>query len=161
MSTIQKATVGLAPAALFVSLFVSAGGLWGQEDENRCRLPREESGLIRGDRVPSGCLLVADDATDPHIPARYRPFAVSEETIFFTPNAKIVVLENGLRLSGGRLVIPVAPAEPLSAIDFGSGSGRRGFSPLQRAMGPLQRHFGPIEHDFGRPAAQGRGSGKP
>jgi hypothetical protein len=164
MRNIQRTSVGLAPAALFVSLFLATGSLSGQENEEGCRLPKEESGLIRGDRVPSGCLLLADQAADSSSPT-YQPFLISEETIFFTPNAKVVVLENGFRLSRGRLVVPVVSAEPTSSIDFGSGSGRRGFSPLQRPMGPLQRHFGPLERDFGRPAARpaprGRGSGKP
>jgi hypothetical protein len=163
MSTIRKTGIGLAPAALLVSLFLATGSLSGQENEKGCRLPKEESGLIRGDRVPSGCLLVAEQAADSISPT-YQPFLVSEETMFFTPNTKVVVLENGFRLSRGRLVIPVVSAEPASSVDFGSGSGRRGFSPLQRPMGPLQRHFGPLERHFGRSAARptprGRGSGK-
>lgn len=108
-----------------------------QEPEaDPCVVPKEPSGLIRGDRVPAGCVLKKEESP----PSDERddwPAIVCEETIFHTPLPKKSVLANCVALSRGGMLIPTVPPA----------NGKLG--PVQRHFGPVERHFGPLERHFG------------
>jgi hypothetical protein len=115
-----------------------------QAEKDRCVVRKETSGLIRGDRVPAGCVLQHEEAQ----PAREdsdRPFIVCEETIFHTPLPKKSVLTNCVLLSRGRMLIPTVPPS-----DGKLGPVEREFGSVERHFGPVERHFGPVQRDFGR-----------
>lgn len=97
---------------------------------------KERSGLIRGDRVPAGCVL-QNEATQTVLERDDRPFIVCEETYFHTPLPKKSVLANCVLLSRGRMLIPTVPPS----------NGKLG--PVDREFGPVQRHFGPVDRHFG------------
>lgn len=120
--------------------------LWGslptmanaQEPEaDPCAVPKEPSGLIRGDRVPTGCVLKKEESP-PAGERRDWPAIVCEETIFHTPLPKKSVLANCVALSRGGMLIPTVPPS----------NGKLG--PVERHFGPVERHFGPLERHFGR-----------
>lgn len=126
-------SVGLAPDAL------------AQQKARDCSVRREPNGLIRGDRVPSGCVLQPEDRQD-EAPAR-KPYISCDPRIFHTPNPKRSVLTNCARLSRGRMIIPSGAV--ISPERGGFGPVDRHFEPLDRHFGPLDRHFGPIQRHFG------------
>ena len=115
-----------------------------QAEGDPCVVRKEPSGLIRGDRVPKGCVLRNDESesTGEHTD---RPFIVCEETIFHTPLPKKSVLANCVLLSRGRMLIPTVPPS-----NGKLGSVEREMGPVQRHFGPLERHFGPVERHFGQ-----------
>ncbi len=112
----------------------------GARGPRDCVIRKEPDGLIRGDRIPKGCVLTREE--DVQREEEARPAVVCEETIVHTPNAKKTVLANCAGLSRGRMVI--------SAVPPASGAvGQRHFGPIQRHFGPLQRRFGPVQRHFG------------
>ena len=113
---------------------------FAQSGERGCTLEKEPGGLIRGDRVPRGCVL----RSEPEAAERAAEMIAGGIVvfpgvpIFFTPHPTFVVLDN-LFLRRAR-VKPGAPTPiPLRTGHFG---------PLFRHFGPLERHFGPIERHF-------------
>jgi hypothetical protein len=122
-----------------------------QQVEDPCVVRKEPSGLIRGDRVPSGCVLRNEEEPGASREDRDRPAIVCEETIFHTPLPKKSVLTNCVLLSRGRMLIPTVPPS-----NGKLGSVEREFGPVQRHFGPLERHFGPIQRHFGRSARDPR-----
>jgi hypothetical protein len=115
-----------------------------QEPEaNPCVVRKEPSGLIRGDRVPAGCVLQSEE-TPPGDERSDWPVIVCEETFFHTPLPKKSVLTNCVALSRGRMLIPTVPPS-----DGKLGSLERHFGPVERHLGPVERHFGPLERHFG------------
>jgi len=138
-----------AGAALTVAVLIVPGSVaFGQQQgARRCNLPREENGLIRGDRVPAGCVLTEDDGTHPDGHSAPRPYVVSEGTVFFTPAPNVIMLSNGALLSDGKLIVPRTGPRRSGPIDAPATAGR--FGPLQRHFGPLERHFGPLKRHFG------------
>jgi len=129
----RAAAVALTALALLIPFRQTAA----QESARHCAVPKEQSGMVRGDRVPSGCLLSDDPAPRP---AAARLFVSCEAVIAYTPNYRRLLLENCLRLSDGRLVIPLAA--------FGAGRDGRGFSPIDRQFEPLLRPFEPLKRPF-------------
>lgn len=141
-------------AAATVLCTAPAYGQPGPSDHSpeveRCVVRKEPSGLIRGDRIPSGCLL-RSESSRPAGETEEGPLLVCEETFFYTPNPKRSVLANCVNLSGGRLVIPrVGPsAGKFGPLDRPFGPIARPFGPLVRPFGPVERPFGPLERNFG------------
>ena len=122
-----------------------AHSAFAQQPQRDCTVRKEPNGLIRGDRVPSGCVLQSEDRRD-EAPAR-KPYISCDETIFRTPNPKRSVLTNCVRLSRGRMIIPYGAVA--SADEGAFGPLERHFEPLDRHFGPLDRHFGPVQRHFG------------
>jgi hypothetical protein len=139
----------LAAAAVFaVSLLAPFHVASAQQAAPDCSVPREPGGMVRGDRVPAGCVLSGTDESGRRAAPGASHFVACDETIVYTPNTKRVVHENCSRLSKGRLIILMnllAPSEP----GRGFQPIQRHFEPLQRPFGPLSRPFGPVERDFG------------
>lgn len=139
---------GLATALSLLGLALlatqSATAVAQDVEVDPCVLRKEPSGLIRGDRIASGCVLRKEE---PRAEREYSdwPFIVCEETIFHTPLPKKSVLTNCVALSRGRMLIPTAPPS-----NGKLGSIEREFGSVQRHFGPIERHFGPIERNFGR-----------
>lgn len=132
----------------------SSATAFAQGDDRPCRVAPAENGLIRGDQVPRGCVLVPESASPEADVTGRHPFVLTGEALFFVPNAKGVVLRNGQVISGGR---PLVPAVPANAPGRDRAERRSGFGPLERNLGPRpsDRHFGPLERNFGgRPPAQ-------
>lgn len=122
----------------------------GQKASRDCTVRVESSGLVRGDRVPSGCVLRAE--TVPRLETS-TPYVSCEPRKFYTPNPKTSVLTNCAHLSRGRMIIPTVPAVPprTDGLSFNRnfGSLNRPFGSLHRPFGPVQRHFGPFQRNFG------------
>lgn len=134
----------VASLALALVLSMQARTAVAQQAEaDRCVVRKESSGLIRGDRVPAGCVLRNEAAATAPEPGD-RPFIVCEEAIFHTPLPKRSVLTNCVLLSRGRMLIPTVPPS-----DGKLGSVERELGPVQRHFGPLERHFGPLQRPFG------------
>jgi hypothetical protein len=137
----------------------------GSTKEKDCTVRREASGLIRGDRIPRGCVLVNEGA-EQRGPDWPDPAIVCEETLFHTPNVKKVAVTNCVRLSGGRMIIPTVPPtggrieeRHFGPIQTRFGPAQRHFGPIQSRFGPTERHFGPLERNFGS-STRSTGSGK-
>ncbi len=122
-----------------------------EAETDRCVVRKEPSGLIRGDRVPAGCVLQHEEPQPAEEPSD-RPFIVCEETIFHTPLPKKSVLTNCVLLSRGRMLIPTVPSSDgkLGPVERELGPVERHFGPVERNFGPLQRHFGRVERDTRR-----------
>lgn len=122
-----------------------------QAKADRCAVRKEPSGLIRGDRIPSGCLLQNEEPPVSREPSDW-PAIVCEETIFHTPLPKKSVLTNCVALSRGRMLIPTVPPSngKLGPIERELGHLQRHFGPLDRHFGPIQRSFGPVDRDSRR-----------
>lgn len=126
-----------------------------QQAPRDCRVRKEPSGLVRGDRLPKGCVLVNEDE-----PSRWRrpqrrtravwhPCESFSERFFYTPNVKKTVLKNSARLCPQGITGRVpAPASGPGAAGRASPP-KRVFGPLQRPMGPVQRPFGSFQRTFG------------
>ena len=146
----------LAAALLAVQPLVSASELSAQDGEPDCTAPKGRGGLIRGDQVPSGCVL----QTDPH-ESRYAgtttPYIDCAPRKFYTPLPKTSVLANCARLSGGRMIIPtvpvVAPYKGGLSFNRSFGATQSNFGPPQSNFGS-QRNFGSPQRNFGRPAVR-------
>jgi len=153
-----KGSRGRTIAGLLAVAILSIPGrpALAQQESGVCRLRKEPSGLIRGDRLPRGCVLVNDeDAARSARPLEVRapplgPCAEYAERILYTPKPGRSVLANSARMcrpvlrhanAGG------AVAGQLRRSDFGPL--QRHFGPMQRHFGPLQPHFGPIQRHFG------------
>jgi len=142
MSRLNSTLVTAATLGLLLSLQGQAA-VAQQPEEDRCTVRKERSGLIRGDRVPAGCVL-QNPASQTAPEQDDRPFIVCEETYFHTPLPKKSVLANCVSLSRGRMLIPTVPPS-----DGKLGPVEREFGPVQRHFGPVDRHFGPIQRHFG------------
>jgi hypothetical protein len=119
-----------------------------QAEQDACVVRKERSGLIRGDRIPAGCVL-QNEARKTAPAQDDRPFIVCEETIFHTPLPKKSVLTNCVLLSRGRMLIPTVPPSDgkLGPVEREMGPVQRHFGPLDRHFGPTQRHFGPVDRN--------------
>ena len=127
-----------------------SGSVFAQQAERDCKVRKEPSGLIRGDRVPSGCVLETEPMPRPKITPT--PYISCDPRKFYTPNPKTSVLANCARLSRGRMIIPTVPVVPPPK---GGLSFSRGFGSLEGSFGRTQRNFGPIQRNFGsRPAVR-------
>lgn len=120
------------------------------QEADPCVIRKEPSGLIRGDRIPSGCLLRNEEPPASRERSDW-PAIVCEETIFHTPLPKKSVLTNCVALSRGRMLIPTVPPS-----DGKLGPVERDLGTVQRHFGPLDRHFGPIQRSFGPGARDSR-----
>lgn len=135
--------------ALWGSLPASANAQEAEADS--CVVRKEPSGLIRGDRVPAGCVL-RNEESPPNEQRSDWPAIVCEETIFHTPLPKRSVLANCVALSRGGMLIPTVPPSDgkLGPVERHFGPVERHFGPVQRHFGPLERHFGPVKGNSGR-----------
>lgn len=118
----------------------------------RCEVARGPDGLMRGDRIPKGCVL-RDEGTRDLEPAGDRDWTTPlgpcerySERIFYTPTPKRSVLTNAARIC--RNLFERAAAGELSSED-GFGPVERHFEPVVRHFGPLDRRFEPIDRHFG------------
>jgi hypothetical protein len=111
---------------------------FSQAAQRDCTIPKEPNGLIRGDRVPSGCLLQSDySAPQDSLSDWPYPYIVCNEKLFYTPTVKKSVLANCVALSRGGMIIPTVPfAGVYEFPNFGS-------------LGPFDRNFGSGERNFG------------
>jgi hypothetical protein len=116
-----------------------------QAAQRDCTIRKEPNGLIRGDRVPSGCLLQSDETAPPDSLSDWPyPYIVCNEKFFYTPTVKKSVLANCVALSRGGMIIPTVPfAGVYESRDFGS------LGPFDRRFGSSERHFGSLERPFG------------
>ncbi|UCC73763.1 MAG: hypothetical protein JSV86_04160 [Gemmatimonadota bacterium] len=95
----------------------------GQRD---CVVRKEPNGLIRGDRIPKGCVLIQEE----DLPRQERrPAPTVGQTV------------------GGRHFGP--SQGHFGPLERHFGPSQRHFGPLQRHFGPTQRHFGPLQRHFG------------
>lgn len=110
-----------------------------------CTLRYEPGGMIRGDRIPSGCALRAGHPH--HDPLRMHGYrkrhVITAGTIFFSPRPTILLLEHPVGFGridrdgrAGRAVLPPPRTVPTRRASH--------FGPLFRHFGPLFRHFGPV-----------------
>ncbi|KPK81738.1 MAG: hypothetical protein AMS25_05125 [Gemmatimonas sp. SM23_52] len=142
---------------LAVTILVIPGrAALAQQDSRVCRVRKEPSGLIRGDRLPRGCVLVSEDdavrsAQTPD--ARVVPLgpcAQYAERLIYTPKPGSSVLANAARICRPALSRAEAGAAAAAQQRRSSyGPTQRHFGPLQRHFGPLERHFGPLQRHFG------------
>ncbi len=133
MTISSPARTGVPFLAITGLLLLSAPAQAQDEERSDCRLRKDASGMIRGDRVPRGCVL------------RSQPERKSSRGVIVFPT------HPGLVVSGDAILIVGVPARggvrrvPLE------GARRRGsFGPLFRKFGPLERKFGPLERNFGK-----------
>jgi hypothetical protein len=127
-----------------------------QQDARICRVRKEPSGLIRGDRLPRGCVLVNEDdsersarAPDTRV-APLGPCAEYADRLVYTRKPGRSVLAKAARICWPALRRAEAAAAAAAQQRRSSfGPLQRHFGPLQRHFGPLQRHFGPLERHFG------------
>lgn len=144
-------------ASLAVAILVIPGrAALAQQDARVCRVRKEPSGLIRGDRLPRGCVLVNEDDTvrSARAPdargALLGPCAEYAERLIYTPKPGRSVPANAARICGPALMRAEAAAAATAQQRRSSfGPLQRHFGPLQRHFGPLQRHFGPLQRHFG------------
>ncbi len=109
-----------------------------------CVTPKGPGGLIRGDRIPSGCVLVDDAAAS----AKER-LGVDRQVeigvpIFFAPGPVFLIIADDFLAGLRPLPRPVSRARLRPRRRAGN------FGPLFRKFGPIERHFGPARRDFGR-----------
>jgi hypothetical protein len=145
-----KRYVWLAAALLVLQPLQSGSELSAQDGERDCKAPKGRGGLIRGDQVPSGCVLEAE----PHAPrytGRTTPYIDCAPRKFYTPLPKTSVLTNCARLSRGRMIIPTVP---IVAPYKGGVSFNRSFGAPQSNFGSPQSNFGSLQRNFGRPAVR-------
>lgn len=146
----------LSPAMFSAAVLIfGASEVVGQEPRRDCVVPKEPNGLVRGDRIPKGCVLINEDepSTRWRSPKRWRAVWHSceyfSERFFFTPTVKKSVLKNSARLCPqgitGRTV-GSADARPSSR---GFGSRQRNFGPVERPFGRIDRPFGTVRRSFG------------
>lgn len=128
--------------ATWFAVFLGAGAAWPDSaraqtrGEEECVVPRESSGLIRGDRVPAGCVMIERPAREP----APRPAIVSGHTVVLVP----VLVRSTLFLPDPPFVgVPPGPAAVTGADSL----------PRVRSgpFGPIERPFGPVTQPF-RPA---------
>ncbi|MGH7545525.1 MAG: hypothetical protein ACREKI_05010 [Gemmatimonadota bacterium] len=116
----------------------------GGED---CVVPREAGGLIRGDRVPTGCVMIERPARE----APSRPAIVSGHIVVLVP----VLVRSTLFLSDPPFVgVPLGPgavtgADSLPRVRSGA------FGPIERPFGPVTQPFRPTHGKIGSSPAQG------
>lgn len=127
----------------------------GAEAQQRrdCTLRPEPGGMIRGDRVPNGCVLTSEDRpprTTDHLRGA-TVIVLPDIPLFFTPGETFVVLETGLRTRATGRLRKAGPGATrrLPASRF-----------RERKFGPLLRNFGPLPRNFGRSGSPGSG-GRP
>lgn len=159
----------LAAALLVLQPLPPGSELSAQDGERDCTVPKGNGGLIRGDQVPSGCVL----QSEPHVP-RYTgtttPYIDCAPRKFYTPLPKTSVLTNCARLSRGRMIIPTVPvvAPYKDGLSFNRSFGapqsnfgsQRNFGSPQRNFGSPQRNFGSTQRNFGSRPAVRSSSGK-
>jgi hypothetical protein len=147
-------------AAIILAAPLLAAPASAQQQQRDCVVKKEASGLVRGDRVPRGCVLVDEDA--PQRP-RYQatpwrtglgPCEAYSERIDYTPNVKKSALTNMARTCRPALQAAEAGAAASRSGNFGSpqrnfGSGQRNFGSGQRNFGSGQRNFGSGQRNFG------------
>ena len=111
-----------------------------------CVLPRETNGLIRGDRVPTGCVMIERPARE----APSRPAIASGHTIVLVP----VLVRSSLFLSDPPFIgVPPGPgavtgADSLPRVRSGA------FGPIERPFGPVTQPFRPTHGEIARSLAQ-------
>jgi hypothetical protein len=173
----QASIVSLLAAALVLLVVADghaqsrAAGRGGKD----CAVQREPSGMIRGDRIPRGCVLPSAGGERYKV-AQPRQWSTAlgpceqySERIDYTPGAKYSVLTNGARIC--RPILEASdPANWPGGEDFESfnsefgssqrnfGSSRRHLGSTQRNFGSSRRHFGSTQRNFGRqPGKSGGG----
>lgn len=138
------------------------------QDRGECTPRPEPSGMIRGDRIPRGCVLPSTGGERYKVtqPRQWStalgPCEKYSERIDYTPGAKYSVLTNAARIC--RPILEASnPANWPGGEDFESfnsnfGNGQRHFGSSRRHFGSSQRHFGSSRRNFGRePGKSGGG----
>ena len=150
--------------------------VFGQRPPRDCTVQKEPNGLVRGDKIPKGCILVNED--DPPSPWRSRSpqreravwhsCEYFSERFYYTPTVKKSVLANVARMCPqgitGRTSAPAdSTGRALGAVGFNRNFGRvqRPFGTVQRPFGPIQRPFGRLQRPFGSRTPAGAGSRTP
>ncbi|MBI4512546.1 MAG: hypothetical protein HY702_00410 [Gemmatimonadetes bacterium] len=112
---------------------------------DECELRPGPRGLIRGDRVPSGCVLVVQHAEKPEAP-------IAASSVVLVPAffvSRVVLLDKPLT------DFPRAPAgTDAAASDDNLPRARtdQPFGPITRPFGPVLQPFRPVNRHFGRVA---------
>ncbi|NIR43905.1 MAG: hypothetical protein GWN99_08060 [Gemmatimonadetes bacterium] len=171
----SRALVAFGSAAALAMVFPSTAATQAPARQD-CTVRPDPSGLIRGDQIPSGCLLRNASQDTVALPSTDWETALGfceafTERIDFAPTPKYSTLE--IMLERCKPLLEAAdPANREGGADFESftsefGSIQRHFGSLQRHFGSIQRHFGSTQRHFGRiqrhfgrePGGDGRGGG--
>jgi hypothetical protein len=122
------------------------------EQEINCNVQREPSGMVRGDRIPRGCVLPSTGGSRYDRPQGHQwttalgPCEQYSERIFHTPNPKRSVLTNAARIC--RPILEASdPANWPGGDDFESFNSN--FGSDERHFGSTDRHFGSSQSNFG------------
>ena len=161
----RNRTLRLLATAMLAGALISMAGpeARAQQPERDCTVRPEASGLIRGDRIPRGCVLQQEGASRYTKPEGHDwttalgPCEQYSERIFHTPNPKRSVLTNAARICRPMLEAS-DPAnwsspdrEAFRSFNRHFGSTQRQFGKSRRHFGSPQRHFdSPFDRNFGR-----------
>lgn len=145
----SRALLGILAGLCCVAAFVGPA-LAQTPAGDACEVPREASGLIRGDRVPTGCVMTERRAAPaPDV----EPAVVFGHTVVLVP---VLVGSGKLFLSDPPFIgVPPGPgaaadAEDLPRVRPGA------FGPILHPFGPVTQPFRPTNTSFER-AAPGAG----
>jgi hypothetical protein len=129
-----------------------------QRPPRDCTVRKEPNGLVRGDKIPKGCVLVNEDEppspwrsrSPQHQRAVWHSCEYFSERFSYTPNVRKSVLANVARMCPqgitGRASVPADSARRA----VGAVGSNRNFGPVQRPFGTVQRPFGTVQRPFGR-----------
>lgn len=123
-----------------------------QRDDDACALRPGARGLIRGDRVPSGCVLVLPEERE--VERGVEASSVVLVPAFFLP--RIVLLDPGLAAptATGVDVPELAESLPRARLDQPFGPVLQPFRPVNRDFGRILHPLRPTNTEFGKTEAR-------